>query len=105
MSAPVFAAELSALMRDLSERDTSAAEGYTFHRIQEGYSDGIPRAVFVHAHEEPVGSPLGHWPEPLLSLLARLTAALKAANDRANAAEARIRQLQGGSYAGMLDRT
>lgn len=71
--------ELAAILRDLRERDTSAAEGYTFHRIQEGYGDGIPRAVFVHQHEEPVGSPLGKYPAALLSLLGRLAADLQAA--------------------------
>ena len=35
----------------------------------------------------------------------RLTAALKVASDRADAAEWQLRKLQGGSYAGMLDRT
>ena len=74
--------EIAALVRDLSGCDTSVAEGYTFHRIQEGYADGIPRAVFVHPHEEPVGSPLGKYPAPILSLIVRLATDLRDARGR-----------------------
>lgn len=69
--------ELAALVRDLRERDTSVADGYTFHRIQEGYPDDIPRAVFVHQDEEPVGTPLGKYHAALLSLLGRLATDLQ----------------------------
>lgn len=39
------------------------------------------------------------------SEIERLRTALKAANDRADAAEHKLRRYEGGSYAGMLDRT
>lgn len=74
--------EIAALLRDLRGCDTSIAEGYTFHRIQEGYADDMPRAVFVHPDEEPVGSPLGKYPAPLLSLIVRLAADLQDARGR-----------------------
>lgn len=53
------------------------------------------------------GRGVGASPEVQADMLAeidRLRAALKAANDRADAAEGRLRRYEQGSYAGMLDR-
>lgn len=79
--------ELESLARDLRADD---AQGYTFHRLQDGYADGILRAVFVHQHEEPIGSPLGRHPVALLSLLGRLAADLKAERETRGALDTAI---------------
>lgn len=69
--------ELSAILRGV-EAD---GNGYCFHRIQEGYPDNVPRAVFVHPDEEPVGVPIPEAIEPIMSLVQRLAMDLRAARD------------------------
>jgi hypothetical protein len=50
--------EALALVRDRHLIPAAALDGYAFDRIQTGYEDGVPRAVFVHADAEPIGVPL-----------------------------------------------
>ena len=69
----VSSAELEAILADVEED----IEGYEFHRIQDGYGDGVPRAVFVHANEEPIGIPVRKGVPMMLSLVARLAADLR----------------------------
>jgi hypothetical protein len=69
--------ELSAILRGV-EAD---GNGYCFHRIQEGYPDNVPRAVFVHPDEEPVGVPIPEAIEPIMSLVQRLAMDLRVARD------------------------
>ena len=75
--------ELGAILRDVEADSSPASEagGYTFHRIQNGYPDGVPRAVFVHADEDPCGVPMPPASAPLLLLVGRLAADLQQTRD------------------------
>lgn len=49
--------ELAAVLR--SEVSKVAPDAtWIFHRVQDGYRDGIPRAVFIMPDDEPCGIPL-----------------------------------------------
>ena len=74
--------ELAALVRDLSERDTTAAKGYRFREIGE-CDNGVLRAVFAHPRLRLVSDvPLGKYPAALLSLIVRLATDLQDARGR-----------------------
>jgi len=50
--------------------------GHQFDRIQDGYADGVPRAVFFGPDDEPIGVPVKDV-SPVLLLVGRLAADLR----------------------------
>ncbi len=63
--------ELEAVLRaDVSKVAPDAT--WIFHRVQDGYRDGIPRAVFIMPDDEPCGIPLIRNVAVIMDLAARL---------------------------------
>jgi hypothetical protein len=80
--------ELTAIL--VTEREDT---GYRFHRVQDGYSDGIPRAVFVHADEDPVGIPLIGMLGSLMLLVGRLAADLRDVREKTALSDERAQEI------------
>ena len=85
MSADVRAtdAELAAVIAS----DVSTEERWTFDRIQDGYADGIPRAVFADSEGEPIGIPLIRSAGIMMALSVRVCRELTALREQHRAAD------------------
>ena len=74
--------------------DVTAPDGrWEFHRIQLGYTDGIPRAVFVEPDDEPVGIPLIWNAAVIMKLAQKLAAEVRAQRSTVAERDAQIARL------------
>lgn len=80
--------ELTAILA--TEREDT---GHRFHRIQDGYSDGIPRAVLIGPDDEPIGVPVNPMVGKLLAIIGRLAADLRDAREKTALSDERAQEI------------